>query len=419
MRYCIIGNGAAGVTAAETIRSLDPASDITIISDEALPIYSRCLIPDLISGEMSEEELLLRPEDFYEAQGIEALLGRRVASIEPGERRVILADGQEIVYDKLLLATGGSPIIPEIEGIGREGVFGLRTIEDARRIRAASEGAERAVVIGGGMIGLRAAFALHKRELTVTVVEMLPRVLPQQLDDVASQIMSRAIEAEGVELILGQTAQEIVGQDGRVEGVLLADGRRLECELVIVAVGVRPNVDLAEEAGIEIAQGVLVDSRLQTSLPDIYAAGDVAETLDPVTGERTLSALWPSAVEQGRLAGYNMAGVAREYQGALGLLNSVEFAGVPVISVGVVQPEGDEYEVLATRRGNIYRKLVLKGDVLVGMILLGEIERAGVYTALIRQRVDIGELKDRLGIRRFNYGYLIRPQPLATEVYAT
>ncbi|MFQ6033957.1 MAG: NAD(P)/FAD-dependent oxidoreductase, partial [Candidatus Bipolaricaulia bacterium] len=215
MRYCIIGNGAAGVTAAETIRSLDPAGNITIISDEALPVYSRCLIPDLISGEMSEEELLLRPEDFYEAQGIEALLGRRVVGIGPKENRVTLADGQEIAYDKLLLATGGSPIIPEIEGIEREGVFGLRTIEDARRIMAASEGAERVVVIGGGMIGLRAAFALHKRGLTVTVVEMLPRVLPQQLDDVASQIMSQAIEAEGVELILGQAVQEIAGKDGR------------------------------------------------------------------------------------------------------------------------------------------------------------------------------------------------------------
>lgn len=417
MRYVIIGNSAAGISAAETIRRLDKSGRITVISDEGFPVYSRCLLPHLIAGERSEEELLLRPEDFYEAQGIEALLGRRVVSIEPEAKRIVLADGEELTYDQLLLAVGGSPLIPEIEGIDREGVFGLRTIEDARRIIAASREAERAVVIGGGLIGLRAAFALHKRGLAVTAIEMLPRVLPQQLDGAASRILSQAIVAYGVELILGQTVQEIVGRDGRVEGVLLADGRRVDCRLVVVAVGVRPNIELARAAGSATERGVLVDERMRTSVADIYAAGDVAETFDVVTGERTLSALWPSAVEQGRLAGYNMAGVAREYEGALGLLNAVEFAGIPVISVGVIAPRDDGYEVLATQRGDVYRKLVLRGNRLVGALLLGEIERAGVYTALIRQKADVGKLKDRLGVRWFNYGYLVRPQAPAIDAY--
>jgi NAD(P)H-nitrite reductase large subunit len=416
MRYLIIGNGASGITAAETIRRLDEKGEITIVSDERVPFYSRCLTPELVSGEMSEEELLLRPEDFYEARSIEALLGKRAVKIKPEEKSVELDDGSIIAYDKLLLATGCSPLFPEIEGIDKEGVLGLRTIEDAKRIIAYTQGAKEAVVIGGGLVGLRAAFALKKRGLSVKVIEMLPRVLPEQLDEVASEILSRAIEKEGINLVLKGEVEEILGEK-RVEGVALADGRRFDCDLVIVAVGVRPNVELAKGAGIEVDKGIIVDPYMRTSIPEIYAAGDVAETLDPVTGERTLSALWPSAVEQGRLAGLNMAGIKREYQGALSILNSIELAGVPIISIGIVRQE-EGYEVLATRRGDVYRKLLIRENRLVGAIFVNEIERAGLYTALIRQGFDISELKEGLRTKWFNYGYLLRKEPIATEAYA-
>jgi NAD(P)H-nitrite reductase large subunit len=418
MRYVIIGNGAAGVTAAETIRRLDPEGTITIISDEEVPFYSRLLLAEFIAGAASEEELFLRTEDSYAALGIELLLRSTVVRLEPEEKRILLADGQVLSYDRLLIATGASPMLPKMEGLEGPGVFSLRTIKDAKEIVAASQNIERAVVIGGGLVGLHTVFGLQARGLAVIVVEMLPHVLPQQLDPRAAEILGKAIEAKGVQLILGQTVEKILRRDGTVEGVLLADGQRVECGLVVVAAGVRPNIALAQEAGLEVGEGILVDGHLQTSLPDVYAAGDVAETMDPLIGQRTLSAVWPLAVEQGRVAGYNMAGEPREYEGALRLLNSVEFAGIPIISVGLIRPEGNAYEISVWEGKGSYRKLIFREDRLVGVILLGEIEKAGIYTALIRQQIDIGKIREELSAGTINYGHLLRLQVPEVEAYA-
>jgi NAD(P)H-nitrite reductase large subunit len=418
MRYVIIGNGAAGGTAAETIRRLDPEGTITIISDEEVPFYSRLLLAEFIAGAASEEELFLRTEDSYAALGIELLLRSTVVRLEPEEKRILLADGQVLSYDRLLIATGASPMLPKMEGLEGPGVFSLRTIKDAKEIVAASQNIERAVVIGGGLVGLHTVFGLQARGLAVIVVEMLPHVLPQQLDPRAAEILGKAIEAKGVQLILGQTVEKILRRDGTVEGVLLADGQRVECGLVVVAAGVRPNIALAQEAGLEVGEGILVDGHLQTSLPDVYAAGDVAETMDPLIGQRTLSAVWPLAVEQGRVAGYNMAGEPREYEGALRLLNSVEFAGIPIISVGLIRPEGNAYEISVWEGKGSYRKLIFREDRLVGVILLGEIEKAGIYTALIRQQIDIGKIREELSAGTINYGHLLRLQVPEVEAYA-
>ena len=419
MRYVIIGNGAGGVTGADTIRRLDPEGTITIVSDEEVPFYSRLLLADFIAGAVSEEELFLWTKDSYAALGIELLLGSTVVRLEPEEKRVLLADDQALNYDRLLIATGASPMLPEVEGLEGPGVFSLRSIKNAREIVAASQNTEGAVVIGGGLIGLHTAFGLQARGLAVAVVEMLPHVLPQQLDPKAGDVLGEAIEAKGVQLILGQTVEKMVRGDGRVKGVVLDDGQRVECGVVVVAVGVRPNIALAQEAGLEVGEGILVDNHLQTSLPDIYAAGDVAETIDPLTGQRTLSAVWPSAVEEGRVAGFNMAGEPREYEGALGLLNSVEFAGIPIISVGLIKPEGKAYEISVWEGKDSYRKLIFREDRLVGAILLGDIERAGIYTALIRQQIDVGKIREVLTAGTINYGHLLQVQVPEVEAYAT
>jgi len=418
MRYVIIGNGAAGVTAAETIPRLDPEGAITIISDEELPFYSRLLLAEFIAGAASEEELFLWTEDSYAALGIELFLRSTVVRLEPEEKRILLADGQALSYDRLLIATGASPMLPKVEGIEGPGVFSLRTIKDAREIVAASQNIERAVVIGGGLVGLHAAFGLQARGLAVAVVEMLPHLLPQQLDRRAGEILGEAIEAKGVQVTLGLAVERILLREGTVEGVVLADDQRVECGLVVVAAGVRPNIALAQEAGLEVGEGILVDSHLQTSLPDVYAAGDVAETMDPLVGQRTLSAVWPSAVEQGRVAGHNMAGDRMEYEGALGLLNSVEFAGIPIISVGLIRPEGNAYEISVWEGKDSYRKLIFREDRLVGVILLGEIERAGLYTALIRQQIDVSKIREELSAGTINYGHLLRLEAPEVEAYA-
>lgn len=418
MRYVIIGNGAAGVTGAETIRRLDPEGAIAIISDEELPFYSRLLLAEFIAGAASEEELLLRTEASYAALGVELLLRSTVVRLEPEEKRILLADGQALSYDRLLIATGASPMLPKVEGLEGPGVFSLRTIKDAKEIVAASQNIEYAVVIGGGLVGLHAAFGLQARRLAVAVVEMLPHLLPQQLDRRAGEILGEAIEAKGVQVILGQAVEKILRRDRTVEGVVLTDDQRVECGLLVVAAGVRPNIALAQEAGLQVGEGILVDSHLQTSLPDVYAAGDVAETIDPLVGQRTLSAVWPSAVEQGRVAGHNMAGDPVEYEGAFGLLNSVEFAGTPIISVGLIRPEGNAYEISVSEGKDSYRKLIFREDRLVGVILLGEIERAGIYTALIRQQIDVSKIREELSAGTINYGHLLRFEAPEAEAYA-
>jgi len=334
-------------------------------------------------------------------------------------KTVLLDDGQCLSYDRLLLATGSSPARPPIQGLDGPGVFFLRQWDDALAIREAAGQARQAVIIGGGRIGVKCAFALRHLGLEVTVVEMLHWIVPLQFDAVAGDIFNRAVRAQGIKLELGQGGREIVRQDGQVRAVLLEDGRRLEADLVVVAVGVRPNVELARQAGIQVRHGVLVDKGLRTSAPQVYAAGDVVETTDVATGESIVSGTWTNAAEMGRIAGVNMAGGVAEYDGALGVINALELAGIPVISVGLLEPPaGDGYRVFTWRRGNDYRKLVVRDNMLVGALLVGDIEGAGVYTGLIKRRADLGELAERLAEPRFSYAPLLRHEMPKAEAYA-
>ncbi|MFQ6057791.1 MAG: NAD(P)/FAD-dependent oxidoreductase [Anaerolineae bacterium] len=415
MRYVIIGNGAAGNAAAEAIRWHDTQGQITIVSDEPHPAYYRPLLPFLIE-EAPEAENLFRDE-LHRPPDVEVLLGCRAQAIEVEEKRVLLDDGRQLPYDRLLIATGARPFRPRIPGLEGPGVFTVRFIDDAKAIAAAASEAKRAVIIGGGRIGSKCALALRHRGLQVTVVELLDRIVPLQFDETAAAIFQDAMEAQGVELILGHTERQVLREDGQVKGVELDDGRRLEADFILVTTGVRANTELARGAGLDVDGGVLVDSQLRTSGPDIYAAGDVVQTVDVVTGEPVVSGIWTNAVAMGHVAGENMAGGHREYPGAFGLLNAMELAGVPVISVGVISPPNEGYEVYATRRDGTYRKLVFHGDRLVGAIFVGDIEGAGVYTALIREQADVGPFKEDLTRRGFGYAHFLRVQSPLTDVY--
>jgi len=223
-----------------------------------------------------------------------------------------------------------------------------------------------------------------------------------QYDAVAGEILAQALEAQGLCLIFGQTVTEVRRSGDRVQGVVLSDGRWLAADMVVAAVGGRPNVELAGQAGLAVNRGILVDQRLRTSAPDIYAAGDVVETTDLVTGQSIVSGLWTNAVEMGRIAGGNMAGASLDYPGAFAVLNSLEVAGIPTVAIGLTNlPPGGECQVYQNRRGNNYRKLVLREDVLVGALLVGDIEGAGVYTGLIRKKAKISEICDKWGHPRF------------------
>lgn len=417
MRYLIVGNGAAGNAAAWAIRRRDPGGQVTILSDEPHPAYYRPLIPSLIHDGPGREALFR--DELTTPPEVEVRLGMPVAAIDVPGKAAILDGNERIAYDRLLIATGASAVRPSIPGLEGDGAFTLRRIDDAKGIATAATGAKSATVIGGGRIGTKAALSLRHLGLSVAIVELLPRLVPLQFDETASAIFEAALQEEGIALYLGRNVREIVREGKRVTATLLDDGQRLPTDFIVVAVGVTPNVALARQAGIGLNRGILTDSHLETSIPGIYAAGDCVETREVVTGEPVVSGIWTNAATMGECAGENMAGGDRAYVGAFGILNALELAGIPAISVGVVNPPpGQGYEVKALRRGSNYRKLVFRNHSLVGALFVGEVERAGVYTTLIREHADVAAFREAMVAGRLTYAPFLKELPLATTAYA-
>jgi nitrite reductase (NADH) large subunit len=395
MRHVIIGNGAAGNAAAAAIRDRDPAAEVLILSDEPQPAYYRPLITNLLAKD-SARDISLTESQSAPWPG-ERRLGVRVAALNTTSKTISLENGATSGYDRLLLATGAAALVPDIPGWTGPGTYVMRTLADAEAVARAAMAARKALVLGAGRVGLKAAMALQQRGLGVTIVEQGPHLAPMQFDQEASDILEKAMRHLGMRLIFNQTVTEVRRAGERLTGAVLADGRVLEAELMIAAVGVRPKVELARQAGLTVNEGVIVDSRLCTSAPEVYAAGDVVETIDIVTGHRLVSGLWTNAVEMGRLAGSNMAGAALAYPGAIAVLNSLEVAGIPTVAVGLSQPPPDSgYQVYQSRKGTIYRKLVYQDNTLLGALLVDDLEGAGVYTGLIRTKANIDKPWDIL-----------------------
>jgi len=414
MRYVIVGNSAAAVGAIEAIRQHDADNPIIVISDEPHHVYSRPLISYLLGGLVTEERMHYRGEDFYAHYRVETLLGAEATRIDVETKRVHLAGGASVSYDRLLIATGGKPLVPPVPGSDLDGVFTFTRWQDARDIDRYIErhDARAAVVIGGGLIGLKTTEALIGRAIQVTIVELADRILSATFDRTASKMAESILRQAGTEIKLNTTAKQIVGRGGRVDHVVLRDGERVDCDLVVFAIGVRPNVGLIpDDAGIRINRGIVVDRRMGTSVPDVYAAGDCAEAYDMLIDQRRPIAIWPNAYRQGYVAGCNMAGVDKGYDGGFPM-NSVEVCGVPTISVGLTDPrkEPERYEILKKYDRDIpaYKKLVLRGNRLVGAICVGDIERAGIYTGLIRDQADVSPFKSHL--LSGNFGLISLPR---------
>lgn len=405
-QYIIIGNSAAGIAAVESIRKYDKAGRITVISDEGYPAYCRCLISYYLAGQVKEDKINYRPPAFYKENDIELLLNKKVSRVDPPKNRVILEDKNQLGYDYLLLATGASPKFPDIKGIKKSGVFGFRTLKDAKDIEGLLPVTKTACVLGGGLIGLKAAVGLKKRNSEVKVVVKSRQVLSQMLDFEAASIAQQALEKNGIELVLGQDAAEIIGE-GDIKAVKLDSGKVFGCSLVVVGKGVAPNIGLAQDAGIKINEGIVADELLQTNIPNVYAAGDCAESFDLTLGKNSINALWPIAVEQGKIAGANMAGSGIRYSGSLGM-NSIDFFGLPVVSFGAYKIKEEErasFQELKFRDAglNIYKKLILKDNRLLGAVLAGDIKNSGVFLRLIREKIDTSSFKDKL--LQDNFGY--------------
>lgn len=399
MDYLLIGNSAAAAGAIEAIRAHDNAGTVAVVSAERHPIYSRPLISYLLGGMVDEQAMHYRKPDFYERNDVQCMLGRRAIQVDSEDRVVVLENDEQLAFERLLIATGGVPILPEIEGRELEGVFTFISWDDAHRIGSFIQyyDVKRAMVVGGGLIGLKSAEALLALGLETTIVELADRILSATFDQRASSLLEERLKATGTHIITQNTAARIQGKRGRVRGAILQDGERIDTDLLIFAIGVRPNIDLVADTGIEVHRGILVNERMETNVPGIYAAGDVAEALDLSIGAPRVIAIWPNAYRQGAVAGHNMVGVSKAYSGGLPM-NSVELCGLPTISVGLTAPQGEGYEILQSydETKPMYKKIVLKSNVIVGAISVGDIDRAGILTGLIQDRVDVSSFKDQL-----------------------
>lgn len=394
-KYLIIGNSAGGIGAAEAIREVDKIGSLMIISDEPYPAYSRPLISKYLTRERNLDGMLFRPADFYSQNDVVSLLGKKVKGVGLESHTAEVERVERIVWEKLLLATGGVPIVPRIEGMGKRGVFTFISLDDAKAIDGFLDNVSKAVVIGGGLIGISVTEALVQRGVEVTVVEMKERILNTILDEQASSIAEEALRQASVSIVTSHTVAEICGEE-TVSRVVLDDGEEIHCDLVVVAIGVVPRIELVEGIGIKVNRGIVVDRHMATSHPDVYSCGDAAEAYDFVYGENRLTPIWPNAYLGGRIAGYNMAGVKTEYPGGTAM-NSLNYFGLDIAAAGMVAPPyGDGCEVLSRQENGIYQKVILKDDLLVGMVFVGDIEKSGIVFSLMRDRVDVGGFKQAL-----------------------
>jgi len=418
-QFVIIGNSAAGIAAVEAIRQRDKDSKLVVISDEDYSAYCRCLISYYLAGEVKEEKILYRPESFYKENNIELLLNKKVSRVDPKKNRIICEDKTSLTYDALLIATGASPKFPEMPGIKKRGVFGFRTIKDAKEIEGQVPVTKAACVLGGGLIGLKAAYALKKRNIEVKVIIKSKQVLSQMLDFNSAGLVARRLEENGIELVFGQDVTEVIG-NGDIKAVKLDSGKAIGCSLIIVGKGVEPNINLVKETEIKVNEGIIANNLLQTNIPNIYTAGDVCESFDLTLDKHSINALWPVAVEQGKIAGANMAGDNLNYAGSLGI-NSIDFFGLPVISLGIFKvKEGDvsfEELKISDPKNNLYKKLILKNNILVGAILVGDIKNSGVLLRLIRERINVSSLKDKLLQENFGYPQILDLVKEKEQVY--
>ena len=398
-KYLIIGNSAGGVGAAEAIREVDKVGTITIVSDEPYPAYSRPMISEYLAERCPLQRMLFRPPGFYEENNIEATLGQKVVELNIDKHAIRLEDGRTITWEKLLLATGSSPILPEIAGIDLKGVFTFTTLDDAKAIDQFLNHYHRkvrAIVIGGGLIGVAATEALVKRGVEVTIVEMKERILNTILDEDASALVETRLKQSGVEIITGNTVSKVNSYlPGEATGVTMDDGRPIPCDMIIVAIGVQPRTELVSDTGIEINRGIIVNRHMATASPDVYTCGDVAEAYDFIYDENRLTPIWPNAYIGGRVAGFNMAGIPTEYQGGTAM-NSMKYFGVNIVSAGIVAPLDDSYEVISQKNDNVYRKVVLKDGLILGLIFSGDIEKSGIIYNIMKDKINVEDFKQVL-----------------------
>lgn len=381
MRYVIIGNSAAGIGAVQGIRELDKEGEITLISDEKYHTYSRPLISYLLKGTVTEENMKYRPDSFYADNKVTAILGKKAVSINKEEKSVVLDDGNAVQYDKLLVATGSKPFVPGFKGLDKvKNKFSFMKLDDAKAVEKCVKENAKVLIVGAGLIGLKAAEALLHFTKDITVIDLSERILPSILDTEASDIMKNHIEAEGVKFILGTSVDDFDADSAK-----LTNGEKIDFDMVILAVGVRPNTELIEHAGGKVDRGIVTDNKQAVEgLADVYAAGDCTRSHDITSDSEKIIAILPNAFMQGNVAGKNMAGGDAAFENAFPM-NAIGFMGLHIISAGTYSGE-----VYSEIEGESYKKLFIEDNRLKGFILMGDkIKNAGIYTTLIREKLPL------------------------------
>jgi NAD(P)H-nitrite reductase large subunit len=414
MKYVIIGNGVAGIHAAETIRQFDPHGAITMISDEALPPYCRPMISMVLEGSAGTEKLPIRASGFYDDLRITAVLGNRVSAVDV-DNRAVSVNGRAYPYDRLLIASGADPRRIQADGLELKNIFFMRTETHVRQMLAALPHVRKALVLGGGLVGFKAAYGLLRRGIQVTMLIRSGYPLSMQVDSEAGRLIADELKSHGLDVRVGLEARAFEG-NGRVAAAHLSDGTLLPCDMVVIGKGVFPARGFVAKEKIKVDAGIVVDEHMQTSAPGVFAAGDVAESTDIARRTPWVNAIWPEAVAQGRIAGMNMAGHPAAYPGSLSR-NVIRIFGLDVMTAGLVEPPAAErLETLRVvdARARTYRKLVFREAQLVGMVLVNAIEQGGVLTALIQCAAPILAPRDALLKPGFNFKQLMPAYAAAT-----
>ena len=382
MRYVIIGGSAAAIGCIEGVRSVDKTGEIILITGETEWNYSRPLISYLLEGKTTRDKMWCRPDSFFTRNGVTVKAGVLATTLDAGDRTVRLSTGERLAYDRLLAATGSRPFVPPIPGLETvERTFCFQTLSDASALAEALRPESRVLILGAGLTGVKCAEGIRGLCAQIAIADLAPRVLPAVLDDTAAAMVQARMEEKGVRFYLNDSAAAFRGNTARLQS-----GTELEFDVLVTAVGVRPNTQLVADAGGAVDRGILVDGRCATTLPDVYAAGDCAQGYDAVSGEKRMLPLWPNAVLQGETAGINMAGGRADYTQGIALNASGVF-GLHMITAGSY--EGESFTV---QRDGSYKRLVTADGVLKGVIMVGDVSRAGIYADLIRKKKPLSEI---------------------------
>ena len=378
-QYIIIGNGVAAIGCIEGIRCLDKESKITVISEENHPVYCRPLISYYLENKTDLERINYRSADFYEKMGCDVFYGKKVIRIDADSKKIVLDDGTKLPYTEVCVATGSAPFVPPFEGLDTvEKKFSFMTLDDALALEKAIDKNNKVLIVGAGLIGLKCAEGLHNRVASITVCDLADRVLSSILDTDCAAIVQKHLEANGIQFMLGDTAVQFENNLAHMKS-----GKTVEFDTLVLAVGVRANTALLKEIGGKVNRGILINDRMETSIANVYAAGDCTEGNDISLGQKRVLALLPNAYMQGHTAGVNMAGGNNVFDKAIPM-NSIGFFGLHIMTAGTY--DGERYE---EKTDGTLKRLFVQDELLKGFILIGKTERAGIYTALIREKTPL------------------------------